>query len=222
MNARSAPPVRGARSSAPVASLPRAAEGDSGRGHLDRCGLHRGSHRGPLRQCERGLFGLRPVAPLGYAKPDSEHAGTSRVITDNLVPYPCAPWSIQGRMSTMCSRWRAIGDSSKIYSARPRSQGARPAAHRSARRAIHRGDGAHDRNGFFLPGGGRRHIASPPTRPSLAERMRKAGVKAPSRTAERRKYSWTSSRRACSVRLSICRAFDLDAVHSFAKNARPH
>ncbi len=154
--ARSAPPVRGARPAHLCASLPRRPpEARFRKGHLDRCGLHRGSHRGPTA--------MRTASPPFGCGPSDREAGfgargTVVVITDNLVPYPCAPWSIQGRMSTMCSRWRASATDSKIVSGTTQITRSPTSSASLSSRAIHRGDGAHDRR-FSFPGGGRRHIA---------------------------------------------------------------
>jgi citrate lyase subunit alpha/citrate CoA-transferase len=63
-----------------------------------------------------GLYGPSACGPLGYAKPDTEHADKVAVITDNLVPYPCAPWSIQGANVDYVLQVESLGDSSKIVS----------------------------------------------------------------------------------------------------------
>lgn len=43
-----------------------------------------------------GLHGPAACGGLGYALADSEYADQVIVVTDNLVPFPCVPWQIQG------------------------------------------------------------------------------------------------------------------------------
>lgn len=43
-----------------------------------------------------GLFGNAACGSLGFALADSEYADKVIVVTDNLLPFPCVPWQIQG------------------------------------------------------------------------------------------------------------------------------
>ena len=43
-----------------------------------------------------GVDGLSVSGGLGFALADSQYAGKVIVVTDNLVPFPCIPWQIQG------------------------------------------------------------------------------------------------------------------------------
>ena len=43
-----------------------------------------------------GLSGSSASGLLGFALADSEYASKVIVVTDNLVPFPCVPWQIQG------------------------------------------------------------------------------------------------------------------------------
>jgi citrate lyase subunit alpha/citrate CoA-transferase len=43
-----------------------------------------------------GLFGDAACGSLGFALADSEYADKVIVVTDNLRPFPCVPWQIQG------------------------------------------------------------------------------------------------------------------------------
>ncbi len=63
-----------------------------------------------------GLYGKSACGPLGYALPDSLHADEVVIITDNLVPYPCAPQSISGGRVDHVLAVDSIGDPSKIAS----------------------------------------------------------------------------------------------------------
>ena len=53
---------------------------------------------------------------LGFALADSEYADKVIVVTDNLVPFPCYPWQIQGNNVDYVVEIDSLGDPSKIVS----------------------------------------------------------------------------------------------------------
>jgi citrate lyase subunit alpha/citrate CoA-transferase len=53
---------------------------------------------------------------LGFALADSEYADRVIVVTDNLVPFPCIPWQIQGNNVDYVVEIESLGDSAKIVS----------------------------------------------------------------------------------------------------------
>jgi citrate lyase subunit alpha/citrate CoA-transferase len=53
---------------------------------------------------------------LGFALADSIYADNVIVVTDNLVPFPCVPWQIQGNNVDYVVEVDSIGDPSKIVS----------------------------------------------------------------------------------------------------------
>ena len=53
---------------------------------------------------------------LGFALADSIYADHVIVVTDNLVPFPCIPWQIQGNNVDQVVVLDRIGDASKIVS----------------------------------------------------------------------------------------------------------
>lgn len=53
---------------------------------------------------------------LGFALADSEYADHVIVVTDNLVPFPCIPWQIQGNNVDYVVEIDSLGDPSKIVS----------------------------------------------------------------------------------------------------------
>ncbi|GJQ61822.1 MAG: citrate lyase subunit alpha [Melioribacteraceae bacterium] len=53
---------------------------------------------------------------LGFALADSEYADRVIVVTDNLVPFPCIPWQIQGNNVDYVVEIDSLGDPSKIVS----------------------------------------------------------------------------------------------------------
>lgn len=63
-----------------------------------------------------GLTGNTACGLLGFALADSEYADNVIVATDNLVPFPCVPWQIQGNNVDHVVEVESLGDSSKIVS----------------------------------------------------------------------------------------------------------
>jgi len=53
---------------------------------------------------------------LGFALADSMYADHVIAVTDNLVPFPCIPWQIQGNNVDQVVVMDSIGDASKIVS----------------------------------------------------------------------------------------------------------
>jgi citrate lyase subunit alpha/citrate CoA-transferase len=53
---------------------------------------------------------------LGFALADSQYAEHVIVVTDNLVPFPCVPWQIQGNYVDQVVVMDSIGDPQKIVS----------------------------------------------------------------------------------------------------------
>jgi citrate lyase subunit alpha/citrate CoA-transferase len=53
---------------------------------------------------------------LGFALADSEYADRVIVATDNLVPFPCVPWQIQGNNVDYVVKVDTLGDPAKIVS----------------------------------------------------------------------------------------------------------
>ena len=53
---------------------------------------------------------------LGFALADSQYADRVIVVTDNLVPFPCVPWQIQGNHVDFVVEMDQVGDPSKIVS----------------------------------------------------------------------------------------------------------
>jgi citrate lyase subunit alpha/citrate CoA-transferase len=53
---------------------------------------------------------------IGFALVDSEYADKVIVVTDNLIPFPCVPWQIQGNNVDFVVKIDSLGDPSKIVS----------------------------------------------------------------------------------------------------------
>jgi citrate lyase subunit alpha / citrate CoA-transferase len=63
-----------------------------------------------------GVNGNSASGLIGFALADSEYADKVVVVTDNLVPFPCVPWQIQGNNVDYVVKINSLGDSSKIVS----------------------------------------------------------------------------------------------------------
>src|SRR5438067_12104194 len=63
-----------------------------------------------------GSHGRSACGSLGFALADSMYADHVIVVTDNLVPFPCVPWQIQGNNVDFVVEVGSIGDPAKIVS----------------------------------------------------------------------------------------------------------
>jgi citrate lyase subunit alpha / citrate CoA-transferase len=63
-----------------------------------------------------GSHGPSACGSLGFALADSIYADHVIVVTDNLVPFPCVPWQIQGNNVDAVVVVDSVGDPSKIVS----------------------------------------------------------------------------------------------------------
>jgi citrate lyase subunit alpha/citrate CoA-transferase len=69
----------------------------------------------PFGNCD-GSHGRSACGSLGFALADSLYAEHVIVVTDNLVPFPCIPWQIQGNHVDYVVVTDSIGDPAKIVS----------------------------------------------------------------------------------------------------------
>ena len=63
-----------------------------------------------------GSHGPSACGSIGFALADSIYADHVIVVTDNLVPFPCVPWQIQGNNVDYVVEVPSIGDPAKIVS----------------------------------------------------------------------------------------------------------
>lgn len=63
-----------------------------------------------------GLFGPAACGSLGFALADAQYASKVIVVTDNLVPFPCVPWQIQGNYVDYVVQIDKVGIPEKIVS----------------------------------------------------------------------------------------------------------
>jgi citrate lyase subunit alpha/citrate CoA-transferase len=123
-----------------------------------------------------GVHGKSACGPLSYPVPDSLSAARVAVITDGLVPHPCAPRSISGGNVDWVLEVDSIGDSTRIVSGATRLSRSPTQLLIAKLAARFIQDTGIMREGFsFQAGAGGISLAATVF---LAERMRKAGVKA--------------------------------------------
>lgn len=63
-----------------------------------------------------GVNGPSACGLISYAKPDSMYGDRTIVVTDNLVPFPCIPWQIQGQNVDYVVKVDKVGIPEKIVS----------------------------------------------------------------------------------------------------------
>lgn len=63
-----------------------------------------------------GVDGTAACGLLGFALADSQYADKVIVVTDNLVPFPCIPWQIQGNYVDYVVKVDQVGIPEKIVS----------------------------------------------------------------------------------------------------------
>jgi citrate lyase subunit alpha/citrate CoA-transferase len=63
-----------------------------------------------------GVEGTAACGLLGFALVDSQYADKVIVVTDNIVPFPCIPWQIQGNYVDYVVEVAQVGMPSKIVS----------------------------------------------------------------------------------------------------------
>ena len=63
-----------------------------------------------------GVRGKAACGLLGFALADSQYADKTIIVTDNIEPFPCIPWQIQGNYVDHVVEVESIGDPEKIVS----------------------------------------------------------------------------------------------------------
>ncbi len=73
------------------------------------------SESDPFGNCN-GVNGRSASGLIGFALADSEYADRVIVVSDNVIPFPCLPWQIQGNNVDYVVQVDSLGDASKIVS----------------------------------------------------------------------------------------------------------
>jgi citrate lyase subunit alpha/citrate CoA-transferase len=165
-----------------------------------------------------GSVGKSACGSLGFALADSMYADRVIVVTDNLVPFPCIPWQIQGNHVDYVVEVPSIGDPSKIVSGTTqitRSPDRLKIAEYVARFLR---DAGIMRDGFsFQAGAGGIALAFVDY---LRRMMKEAGVKARFVRGGSTKYLVELLNEGLTDYILDGQTFDLDGVRSLAANPR--
>ena len=163
-----------------------------------------------------GSHGKSACGSLGFALADSTYADNVIAVTDNLVPFPCIPWQIQGNNVDYVVQVDSIGDPEKIVSGTTqitRSPDRLRIAEFVARFLREAGI---MRNGFsFLAGAGGIALAFVDY---LKRMMKEAGVKARFVRGGSTKYLVELLEEGLTDYILDGQTFDLDGVKSMANN----
>jgi citrate lyase subunit alpha/citrate CoA-transferase len=171
----------------------------------------------PFGNCD-GSHGPSACGSLGFALADSIYAENVIVVTDNVVPFPCIPWQIQGNNVDYVVEVDSVGDPSKIVSGTTvvtRS----PDRQRIARQVAQMlRDSGIMRDGFsFQAGAGGIALAFVTY---LSAMMREAGVKARFVRGGSTKYLVEMLETGLTDYILDGQTFDLDGVRSIADDPR--
>ena len=165
-----------------------------------------------------GSHGPSACGSLGFALADSMYADRVIVVTDNLVPFPCVPWQIQGNNVDYVVEVNSIGDPNKIVSGTTqitRSPDRLKIAEYVARFVR---DAGIMRDGFsFQAGAGGIALAFVDY---LRRMMKEAGVKARFVRGGSTRYLVEMLREGLTDYILDGQTFDLDAVRSIASDPR--
>ncbi len=165
-----------------------------------------------------GSHGPTACGSLGFALADSMYADHVIAVTDNLVPFPCIPWQIQGNNVDFVVEIDSIGDASQIVSGTTqitRSPERLKIAENVAKLIR---DAGIMRDGFsFQAGAGGIALAFVGY---LAGMMRAAGVTAGFVRGGSTKYLVELLEQGLTRYILDGQTFDLDAVKSIGENPR--
>src|SRR5437763_4790547 len=165
-----------------------------------------------------GSHGKSACGSLGFALADSIYADNVIVVTDNLVPFPCVPWQIQGNNVDYVVEVESIGDPSKIVSGTTEITRSPDRLRIAELVARFLRDTGIMRNGFsFQAGSGGIALAFVEY---LKNMMLEGGVKARFVRGGSTKYLVELLEKGLTDYILDGQTFDLDAVRSLAKDPR--
>jgi citrate lyase subunit alpha/citrate CoA-transferase len=165
-----------------------------------------------------GSHGKSACGSLGFALADSVYADHVIVATDNLVPFPCIPWQIQGNNVDFVVELPSIGDPAKIVSGTTQITRSPDRLRIAEMVARFLRDTGIMRNGFsFQAGAGGIALAFVDY---LCRYMREKGVKARFVRGGSTKYIVEMLQEGLTDYILDGQTFDLDAVRSIAEDPR--
>ncbi|MBN2273076.1 MAG: citrate lyase subunit alpha [Bacteroidales bacterium] len=165
-----------------------------------------------------GVYGPSASGLLGFALADSRYADKVIVVTDNLIPFPCIPWQIQGNYVDFTVQVDRVGIPEKIVSGTTeitRSPDRLMIAEMTARFCDVAGIIS---DGFsFQAGAGGTSLS---VGNCFAEIMRKKGIKARFARGGSNKYLVNMLEEGLVEYILDGQTFDLDGVRSIRDNPR--
>lgn len=165
-----------------------------------------------------GSHGKSACGSLGFALADSIYADHVIVVTDNLVPFPCVPWQIQGNNVDYVVEVESIGDPARIVSGTTQITRSPDRLRIAEFVARFLRDAGIMRDGFsFQAGSGGIALAFVSY---LKQMMKEAGVKARFVRGGSTKYLVELLEEGLTDYILDGQTFDLDGVRSMANN--PH
>ncbi len=171
----------------------------------------------PFGNCD-GSHGKSACGSLGFALADSTYADHVIVVTDNLVPFPCVPWQIQGNNVDYVVEVDSIGDPARIVSGTTQITRSPDRLRIAEFVARFLRDTGIMRDGFsFQAGAGGIALAFVGY---LKQMMKQAGVKARFVRGGSTKYLVELLEEGLTDYILDGQTFDLDGVRSMATNPR--
>lgn len=162
--------------------------------------------------------GKSACGSLGFALADSMYADHVIVVTDNLVPFPCVPWQIQGNNVDYVVEVDSIGDPARMVSGTTQITRSPDRLRIADFVARFLRDAGIMRNGFsFQAGAGGIALAFVSY---LKPMMKQAGVKARFVRGGSTKYLVELLEEGLTDYILDGQTFDLDGVRSLATNPR--
>ncbi|MCH8966654.1 MAG: citrate lyase subunit alpha, partial [Planctomycetes bacterium] len=165
-----------------------------------------------------GVTGPSACGLLGFALVDSIYADHVIVVTDNLIPFPCIPWQIQGNNVDQVVVMDSIGDPKKIVSGTTRLTKSPDRLLIAELTARFVRDAGIMKDGFsFQAGAGGTALGFAIF---LREMMKEAGVKARFIRGGSTKYLVEMLEEGLADYILDGQTFDLDGVRSMRDNPR--
>ena len=164
------------------------------------------------------LTGPSACGLLGFALADSIYADHVIVVTDNLIPFPCIPWQIQGNNVDQVVVMGSIGDPAKIVSGTTELTRSPDRLMIAEMTAQFIRDAGIMKDGFsFQAGAGGTALAFAVF---LKEMMKQAGVRARFIRGGSTKYLVEMLEEGLTDYILDGQTFDLDGVRSMRENPR--
>ena len=165
-----------------------------------------------------GVTGSSACGLLGFALADSEYAEKVVVITDNLIPFPCIPWQIQGNNVDYVVQTEKIGIPEKIISGTTKITKSPDRLHIAEMTAQFCDEAGFIKDGFsFQAGAGGTSLS---IGVYFGEIMRKKGIKARFARGGSNKYLVEMLNEGLVEYILDGQTFDLDGVASMRDNPK--